>query len=376
MSIIIKEVTDKSTLRQFIAFNIRLYKDSPYHVPALIADEMMTLDRKKNPAFEFCESVYYLAYKDNKIVGRIGGIINYKANEIWNQQYARFSFLDFIDDKEVSKSLFDAVEKWAVEKGMNGIQGPLGFTDLDHEGLLVWGFDRMGTMATAYSFPYYPEHLAQLGYVKDQDWKEFHIQIPSSVPEKHRRISEIVLKKYGLKIQKFKKVKDIWPYARKIFLLWNEAYKPLYGYSELSPRQIDYYVKMYIPMLRLDMITLVIREEDDAVVGVGITMPNLSKALRKAKGKLFPFGWLYLLKTLYGKGKVVDLYIIGILPEYQSKGVNAAIFCDLIPVFNKIGFTYAESNPELELNMKVQSQWLDFETEHVKTRRAFIKHLS
>jgi GNAT superfamily N-acetyltransferase len=340
-----------------------------------MGDELMTLDREKNPAFEFCESVYYLAYRDKKIVGRIGGIINHRANETWNQQYARFSFLDFIDDEEVSKALFDAVEKWALEKGMNGIQGPLGFTDLDHEGLLIWGFDQLGTMATTYSFPYYQEHLAKLGYVKDQDWKEFQIRIPAEIPEKHRRITEIVLKKHGLKIQKFKKTKDIWPYAKKIFLLWNEAYKPLYGYSELSPRQIDYYIKMYIPMLRLEMITLVIREEDDAVVGIGITLPSLSKALRKAKGKLFPIGWLHLLKALYGKGETVDLYIIGILPEYQNKGVNAVLFYDLIPVFNKMGFTCAESNPELELNTKVQSQWLDFETKHVRTRRAFIKLL-
>jgi GNAT superfamily N-acetyltransferase len=375
MSITIKEVTGKYMLKKFVVFNTQLYKDSPCHVPTLVVDEMMTLDRKKNPAFEFCESVYYLAYKDKKIVGRIGGIINHRANETWNQQHARFSFLDFIDDEEVSKALFDAVEKWALEKGMNAIQGPLGFTDLDHEGLLVWGFDRMGTMATTYSFPYYQEHLAKLGYVKDQDWKEFQIRIPSEIPEKHRRIAEIVLKKYGLKIQKFKKTKDIWPYAKKIFLLWNEAYKPLYGYSELSPKQIDYYIKMYIPMLRLEMITLITREEDDAVIGLGITLPSLSNALRKAKGKFFPFGWFHLLKALRGKGKVVDLYIIGILPEYQNKGINAALFYDLIPVFNKIGFTYAESNPELELNTKVQSQWLDFETEHVRTRRAFIKRL-
>jgi GNAT superfamily N-acetyltransferase len=375
MSIIIKEVTDNATLRKFVIFNHELYKGNPYHVPTLISDEIMTLHREKNPAFEFCESVYYLAYRENKIVGRIGGIINHRANETWNQQYARFSFLDFIDDAEVSKALFDAVEKWALSKGMNGLQGPLGFTDLDHEGMLTWGFDRIGTMATSYNFPYYPEHLAQLGYTKDQDWKEYHIQIPDAIPDKHRRISEIVMQKYGLKIKKFKNTKEIWPYAKKIFQLWNEAYRPLYGYSELSPAQIDYYVKMYIPMLRLKMIPIVIREEDDAVVGVGITLPNLSIALQKSKGKLLPLGWFHLLKALYGKGKIVDLYIMGVHPEYQNKGVNALLFYDLIPVFKKMGFLYAESNPELELNMKIQAQWLDFESEHVRTRRAFIKHL-
>jgi GNAT superfamily N-acetyltransferase len=317
-----------------------------------------------------------LAYRNDEIVGRIAGIINHKANEIWNQKYARFSFIDFIDDEEVSKALFATVEKWALEKGMNGIQGPLGFTDLDHEGLLVWGFDLMGTMATAYSFPYYKEHLAKLGYEKDQDWQEFHIQIPKKAPEKYSRISAIVLKKYGLKIKKFTKTKQIWPYAKKIFLLWNEAYKPLYGYSELSPKQIDYYIKMYIPMLRLELITLVVREEDDAVVGLALTLPSLSKALKKAKGNLLPFGWVHLLKALYGKGKVVDLYILGVLPEYQNKGINALLFYDLIPIYNKIGYTYAETNPELELNFKMQSQWEDYEAKHVRTRRAFIKYLT
>jgi GNAT superfamily N-acetyltransferase len=375
MAVIIAEVKSKSELRKFIKFNISLYEGNPYHVPGLVVDEKMTLSEKKNPAFDFCESVYYLAYKDDKIVGRIAGIINHKANETWNQKYARFSFIDFIDDDEVSSALFEAVEKWAVEKGMNGIQGPLGFTDLDHEGLLVWGFDQVGTMATNYSFPYYQNHVEKLGYAKEQDWNEFQIQIPKSIPDKYRRISEIVLKKYGLKIKKFKKTKEIWPYAKRIFELWNEAYKPLYGYSELSDKQINYYIKMYIPMLRMDLVTLVVREADDAVVGLAITLPSLSKALQKAKGSLFPLGWIYLLKALYCKNDIVDLYIMGVHPEYQNKGVNALLFYDLIPIFGRIGYEYAESNPELEINHKMQSQWEDYDVKHVRTRRAFIKHL-
>ena len=375
MSIKIVEVTDTPTLKKFVAFNIQLYEGNPYHVPGLIADEMMTLRKDKNPAFDFCESIYFLAYKENKIVGRIAGIINHRANETWNQQYARFGFVDFIDDNEVSSALFEAVEQWALQKGMNGIQGPLGFTDLDHEGLLVFGYDQLGTMATAYSFPYYKDHLEKRGYVKDQDWKEYQIQIPGEVPEKHYRIAEIVMQKYGLQIKKFKKTKEIWPYAKKIFELFNEAYRPLYGYSELSERQIDYYVKMYIPMLRLDMIAVIVRKEDDKVVGIGLTMPSLSKALQKAKGRFLPFGWFHLIKALYGKGEIVDLYMMGVLPEYQNKGVNALIFYDLIPVFNRMGFVYAESNPELELNQKMQSQWEYFDVKHHKTRRAFIKHL-
>ena len=375
MAVKIVEITDKSSLKKFVTFNIKLYAGNPYHVPGLIEDELMTLRKDKNPAFEFCESVYFLAYKEGKIVGRIAGIINHKANTTWNQQYARFGFVDFIDDEEVSGALFEAVEQWALQKGMNGIQGPLGFTDLDHEGLLVWGFDQLGTMATAYSYPYYMEHLEQLGYAKDQDWNEFLVQVPKEIPEKHCRISEIVLKKYGLTIKKFKRTKEIWPYANKIFELMNEAYRPLYGYTALSEQQISYYVKMYIPMLRLDMITLVIREADDQVIGFAISMPSLSNALQKAMGRLLPFGWFYLLKALYGKGQIADLYLMGVAPEYQNKGVNALIFYDLIPILNKMGFVYAESNPELELNHKMQSQWGDFDVKHHKTRRAYIKHL-
>ncbi|MDH8701630.1 GNAT superfamily N-acetyltransferase/ribosomal protein S17E [Dysgonomonadaceae bacterium PH5-43] len=377
MSIIIKEVTDKATLKKFVVFNIDLYKDCPYHVPALIEDEMATLNKDKNPAFDFCESVYYLAYKNNKIVGRIAGIINHKANEIWEQQYARFSFIDFIDDQEVSAALFNAVEKWALSKGMNGIQGPLGFTDLDHEGLLISGFDKLSTMATSYSFPYYKDHFEKLGYIKDQDWHEFQIHIPKEIPPRMKRISEIVLNKYpNIKIKKFKNTKEIWPYANKIFELWNEAFKPLYGYSPLTERQIEYYVKMYIPMLRLPLISIVINENDDSVIGLGLTLPSLSLALKKAKGSLFPFGWIHLLKAMYGKNnKVVDLYLMGVAPEFQGKGINALLFYDLIPIYNKFGYEIAETNPELEVNTKMQSQWEDIEHEHARTRRAFIKHL-
>ncbi|MDR1371606.1 MAG: hypothetical protein LBJ17_00565 [Dysgonamonadaceae bacterium] len=376
MAVNIIEVQDDATLKKFVEFNIHLYKGNPFHVPGLVMDELLTLNRKKNPAFEFCEAIYFLAYRDGKIEGRIAGIINHRANETWNQKYARFSFVDFIDDAEVADALFNAVERWAVEKGMNGIQGPLGFTDLDHEGLLVFGFDRLGTMATAYSYPYYMKHIERLGYVKDQDWNEFLITIPKEIPERYARIAQIVLQKYDLKIKKFKRTYEIWPYARRIFGLWNESYRTIYGYSALSDKQIDYYIKMYIPMLRLEQITLIVRNEDDSVIGIGITLPSLSKALQKAKGRLLPFGWFHLLRALYGgKKEVVDLYIIGVHPDYQNKGVNALMFYDLIPIFNKIGYKYAESNPELEINIKMQSQWDSFEREHIKTRRAYIKHL-
>ncbi len=376
MAVTIKRITELSDLKKFSKFNIQLYKDNRYHVPELISDEVATLNPDVNPAFEFCEAAYFLAYRDKKIVGRIAGIINHRANDTWNQTNARFGFVDFINDKEVVDALFKAVEDWAREKGMEMLQGPMGFTDFDHEGMLVEGFDQLSTMNTIYNYAYYPKHMDRLGFVKDQDWKEFRITIPKEIPERHRRIAGIIKDKYGLKILKFKSQKEIMPYAHRVFETLNQSYAPLYGYSELTEKQIDYYVKQYIPMLRLDFLTLVIREADDKVVGVAITIPNLSHALKKAKGSLFPFGWAYLLKALKSKkNDVVDLYLIGIIPEYQNKGVNALIFEDLCKVFNEHGVKYAESNPELETNAAVQMQWDYFEKEHHKTRRAYIKRL-
>ena len=375
MSVEIKEVRTKKELRQFVKFNIELYKDNPYHVPCLIDEEMMTLSKDKNPAFENCDAIYFLAYKNKKIAGRIAGIIVKESNRIWEQNNARFGFVDFIDDSEIADALFGAVTAWAKEKGITTLHGPLGFTDMDHEGMLIEGFDQLGTMATIYNYPYYPQHMERMGFEKDQDWNEYKIYIPDAVPEKHMRIGEIVKQKYGLKVLKFKKRKEIWPYANRIFETLNAAYAPLYGFCPLTPKQIEYYVKMYIPMLRLNLITIIVRESDDAVVGFGISLPSLSRAMQKAKGSLFPFGFIHLLKALYSKPKVIDLYIMGVLPEYKNKGVNALVFNDLIPEYISMGTLYGESNPELVTNSAIQAQWDYFKTEHHKTRRAFIKQI-
>ena len=375
MNIVIKEVTGKKELRQFVRFNIDLYKGNPYHVPSLIYDEMMTLDRKQNPAFEVCDAIYFLAYKGDRIVGRIAGIINRRSNEVWNQKRARFGFVDFIDDDEVVDALFNAVRQWAKQQGMEELCGPMGFTDLDHEGMLVHGFDQLGTMATIYNHPYYPQQLERMGFVKDQDWHEFKVYVPDCVPEKHLRIGEIVKRKYGLKVVKCKSKKEVMPYARPLFETLNISYAPLYGFSPLTDKQIDYYINMYIPMLRLDLLTLIVREEDNAVVGFGISIPSLSRALQKSKGQLWPFGWFHLLKALRSKPEIVDLYLMGVLPEYQSKGVNALLFNDLIPIYKSLGAVYAESNLELESNNAVQAQWDYFKREHHKTRRVFIQQL-
>lgn len=377
MGVTIKKVTDRSGLKRFIRFNYELYKLNPYSVPDLYDDMLNTFNKKKNAAFEFCEADYFLAYKDREIVGRVAAIINHHANQTWNKKVVRFGWIDFTDDPEVSEALIRTVEQWGKERGMTHIQGPLGFTDMDAEGMLVEGFDQLGTMSTIYNFPYYPRHMERLGFAKDADWMEYKIYIPDAIPEKHRRISNLIQQKYNLQIKKYTSGKKIArEYGQAIFELINEAYMPLYGYSALTQRQIDQYVKMYLPILDLRMVTL-ITDADDRLVAVGISMPSLSQALQKAHGRLLPFGWYHLLKALFFKrrSKVLDLLLVAVKPEYQNKGVNALLFSDLIPVYQQLGFVYAESNPELEQNGKVQAQWGYFKTEQHKRRRAFIKEI-
>lgn len=378
MSVIIKEVSenDKALKKAFVKFPIKLYQDCPYYVPSLVLDELDTLDTKKNPAFDFCQMQMFLAYKDNKIVGRIAAIINSKANEVWNEKHARFSFVDFIDDNEVVDALFASAIEWVKNKGMDAIVGPMGFTDLDPEGLLIHGFDKVSTMATKYSYPYYVQQIERLGFEKEADWNEYRIPVPNAVPERHQRIANMIATRYGLKVLKFKNLKQISPYVARLFKLMNDAYKPLYGFAPLTQRQIDHYVKMYVPLLRWDIVSIIIKEETDEVIGFGIGMPSLSQGLIKSRGKLFPFGWYHLLKDLKSKkNPVIDLLLIGIAPEYQGKGVNAIIFNDFIPSAYKCGFQFAESNPELEMNNKVASLWDGFSAENHKKRRAYIKQL-
>lgn len=378
MAVTIKKVSDKKELKKFIRFNYELYKDNPYSIPDLYDDMLNTFSKEKNPAFEFCEAEFFLAYKEDKLVGRVAAIVNHRANEVWNKKEVRFGWIDFIDDPEVSTALIKTVEDWGKTKGMELIQGPLGFTDLDAEGMLIEGFDQLGTMATIYNYPYYPEHMEKLGFVKDADWVEYKIYIPDSIPEKHQRISNLVQTKYNLKVKKYTSGKAIaTDYGQDIFQLMNEAYMPLYGFAPLSEKQIEQYIKTYLPILDLRMVTL-ITDADDKLVGVGVSMPSLSRALQKAKGRMLPFGWYYLLKALFMKrrAKMLDLLLVAVKPEYQNKGVNALLFSDLIPIYQKLGFEYAESNPELEMNGKVQAQWGYFKTEQHKRRRAFTKKIN
>ena len=380
-TITIKKVETKRDLKRFIEYHYSLYKGNPYDAPNLYSDDLLTLSKDKNAAFEFCESEYYLAYKDQKIVGRVAAIINHKANEKWNRKIVRFGWIDFIDDIEVSKALLKAVEDYGRQKGMNEIVGPLGFTDMDPEGMLIWGFDQLGTMATIYNYPYYPEHIQQLGgFEKDNDYVEFKLIVPKEVPEKYAKITQMIERRYNLHVRKLTR-REIFKegYGQKVFQLLNECFKDLYSYSELTPRQIDQYVKMYMPMADLNFFTFIEdwNCEPHKIVGVGLTLPSLTKALQKCyKGRLWPFGWWHLLRAIkFHKTNIVDLYLVGIMPEYRKKGANALLFSDLIPRYVKYGIEWGETNVEMETNVNVQSQWEVLDPIMHKRRRCYKKDL-
>lgn len=376
MSIIVKPINaKKNEIKKYVQFGIDLYKGNDCYVPPLVFDEVDSLLPDKNPAFDFCKAQSFMAYRDNKPVGRITAIINNIVNERTGEKTMRFGWVDFIDDNEVVDALFNAAEEWGRSQGMTTIIGPMGFSDMDHEGMLVDGFNEMGTMATIYNYPYYPTHMERMGFEKDADWVEFRITIPEAVPEKHQRIADIVRRKHNLHTVKFtsrKKLKE--KYGQALFDLINEAYDKLYGFSPLTQRQIDYYINMYLGFLRLDDVSVIV-DADEKLVGLGISMPSFSRALQKSGGKLFPFGWWHILKAMQGKTDTVDLMLIAISKEYLSKGVNALLFADLIPAYSKNGYKWAESNPELEENANVQLQWQYFDYRQHRRRRAFKKSL-
>ena len=380
-SITIKKVETKEDLKAFIEFHYDLYEGNEYDVPNLYSDEVNTLSKEKNAAFDFCVADYYLAIRDNKVVGRVAAIINNKANEKWDQKRVRFGWIDFIEDKEVLEALLKAVEDFGKAHGMNEIVGPLGFTDMDPEGMLTWGFDQLGTMPTIYNYDYYPRLLESLpGYEVDNKYVEYKLFVPDTVPEKYAKIAEMIQNRYNLRIKKLTK-KDIFEggYGKKIFELINSTYKDLYGFSELSEKQIDQYINMYFPFADLSLITLVEdASADNKLVGIGITLPSLSEALQKCKkGRLLPFGWFHLLRAIkFHKTKIVDLLLIGVLPEYRMKGVNALIFADLIPRYQAYGFEWGETQVEMETNTNVQSQWETLNPVMHKRRNCYKKVLN
>ncbi len=376
MAVQIKTVETRSELRKFVRFANKLYKGNEYYVPSMPMDDLNTFNREKNGAYDFCDVELYLAYKDGRIAGRVAAIINHKANESWKVNQVRFGWIDFIDDIEVSTALLDAVAAFGKAHGMTQIVGPLGFTDFDPEGMLVEGFDRLSTMALIYNYPYYPEHLKKLGYYKETGWVEYRITIPTEIPEKHLKVAEIVKEKYNLKVRKLTK-RQIRKekYGHKLFQLINETYCVLYGYSLLSPKQIDAYVDVYLSLVNMDMLTFIENAEGE-LIAAGITIPSLSKALQKCNGEIFPFGWYHLLNAMFwNKPDTLDMLLIGVRPDWQNRGVNSLLFVDLITRYNNMGFRYAETNANLETNAKVQAMWTPFEKELHKKRWVFGKDI-
>lgn len=384
MQIIIKKVENRKDLKRFIRFNEQLYRGNKYAVPDFLEDMLDTFDRKKNAAFEFCEGDLFLAYRNDELVGRVVAIINHKANKKWNTRNVRFGWIDFVDDEAVSEALIKAVEQWGRERGMNQIVGPLGFTDMDPEGMLIDGFDQLGTMSTIYNYPYYPRHMEHLGFEKEVDWVERKVMVPTAEHQadmqKYFRVAELSMKRYNLHMRHFKNHKEVLEadggtYIKKIFDVINRSYADLYGYSEMNERQVMQYAKTYLPFLDMRLLA-VVEDEHNQPIAVGITMGSLSYALQKAHGKMLPFGWWHLMKAIYIKpAPVLDMLLIGVLPEWQNKGVNAPLFTQIIEAAMKMGFVWAETHVQLEDNEKSQTQWAHLDATIHKRRRCWKKAL-
>ena len=377
----IKKVSSKADLTIFIDFHYTLYKGNAFDAPTFYRDELDTLSQDKNAAFDFCEAAYFLAYKEGQLVGRVAAIINHRANEKWHTKAVRFGWIDFIDDIEVSRALLKAVEDYGQSKGMDNVIGPLGFTDFDPEGMLIEGFDQLGTMATIYNYPYYPQHMERLGgWRKDNDYVEYKLIVPKEIPEKYTKVAEMIESRYNLHVRAMTK-KEVYQggLGYKVFEIINETFKDLYGYSELSEKQIYQYIDAYLPYGDLNWMPIVEdwNCEPHKIVGVGLTIPSLSRALQKLhNGRLLPFGWWHILKVLkFHQTNIVDLLLVGVLPEYRVKGANALLFSHLIPIYQKYGIEWGETHVEMETNEKVQNQWQYLETVLHKRRRCYRKDL-
>jgi GNAT superfamily N-acetyltransferase len=373
LGIEIREVVTARELKKFVRFPFQLYQGHPCWVPALEFDELNTLRRDKNPAFEYCDTRYWMAFRDGAPVGRIAGIINRRYIEKWKNRYARFGWIDFIDDENVCRALVQTVEDWARQNGLTAVHGPLGFTDLDREGLLVEGFEELGTLATIYNHAYYPKHLEACGYRKDTDWVEFLAKNPAEIPEKIRRVAEIARKRLKLRVLEPKKAKDILKYTKGVFDVLDTAYEGLYGVVPLTDRQVETYIKQYFGFVNPEYIKIVL-DSQDKVAGFLIALPSLSRALQKCRGRLLPFGFIHLYRAMK-HGKNLDMYLAAVRPDLQGKGVNAIFMAEIAKSARKNGIISAESNPELESNQKVQSSWDYFETRQHKRRRCYLKPL-
>ena len=375
--VVIKEATTRKAMNDFIALPRKIYAGNSCYVPDLDIDVRNTFDPMKNAGLEHSDIVPFVAYDvEGNVVGRIAGIINHKANEKWQTRCVRFSMIEFIDDEKVSQALIEAVAEWGCERGMTQIQGPMGISDFDKEGMLVEDFDLCGSMITIYNPPYYPQHMERLGFEKEVDWVQIQVPVPTEVPPLFNRIATRSLDMLGLKLRKVtRKELTKGGYAQHIFELLNRAYSPLFGFTELSKRQVEDFSKTYIPLVDPRFISAV-EDKKENLVGIAITMNSLNKALQKSRGRLFPFGWFHLLRSLKWKHEdKVELMLIAVHPDYQGKGVNAAFFADLIPVYNSCGITWAETGPQLEDNIRELSQWRILGPKYVKRRRCYTRKI-
>jgi GNAT superfamily N-acetyltransferase len=373
MAVQIKEVTTLKDLKTFVRFPLLLYKNNRYYVPNLISDDLNTFRRDKNPAYETCEARFWLAYRGGKVVGRVAAILNKPHIEKWGQRYLRFGWLDFIDDPDVTKALLDTVEEWAHRLDLTAVHGPLGFTDLDREGMLVEGFEELATMSTWYNYPYYPVHMQMLGYVKDIDWVEYEITMPSEPEPRIARLAEIVRRRNNFRLLELKHKRELLDHARDLFRLLQDEYAQLYGVVPLTQNQVNAYIRQYFGFVQPEFVPMVVNEKNE-LIAFGVALPSLSHALQKSRGRLFPFGFIYLLNALRRNDRA-DLYLVAVKSEYRGSGANAMLMQSMAGVFNRMGVKKVETNPELETNHLVQGQWKYFETRQHKRRRIFIKNL-
>ena len=374
MSINVIEVTSKKNLKKWVEFPNQLYKENKYYVPFLSMDEIETFTKGKNPAYEYCQTKLFLAYKDNKIVGRIAGLINHAYNKKWGENRIRFTRFDFIDDYEVSKALLDAVVSWGKDLGYTSIMGPIGFHDLDHEGMLVEGFDELNMSITFYNHPYYLTHMKNLGLVKDIDWVEYQIQVPNEADPRIEKLCNRILERNNFTLVTYKKRKDLLDDANEAMKLIDTAFSHLYGTVPLTDKVIKQMIDGYIKLVNLDYLCS-IKNGEGKIIGFAILVPSIAKAVKKSKGKLFPLGIFRMLKALYGKNDTLEMFLIGVEPEYQKIGIPAIMMNEMIKVCAKNNVKICETGPELETNLNVQGLWKSFECRQHKRRRCFIKEI-
>ncbi len=370
----LQQVTSSALLKRFLDFPNQLYKGNPYFVPELRSDELNNLNPAKNPAYEHSEAAQWLALRDGRVVGRVMALINRNVNATWKKRQARFSRLDFIDDAEVSAALLGQAEAWAKERGMDEIVGPMGFCDFDKEGMLVEGFEELSTFVTYYNHAYYKDHLERLGYAKEVDWLEYQLTVPEKPDEKLARICKMITDRTGFRLLEFHKRKEILPWAQEVFELLMEAYKELYGFVPLTPKQVQLYIDQFFGFVNPSFIKAVV-DKNGKLAAAAITMPSLSRALQKSGGRLFPMGFLHLLRAIK-KNDVLDMYLVAVKPEYQNLGINALLMDAILREAIAQGYRMGESNPELENNEKVQALWKHFQRRQHRRRRVFIKHLT